>query len=238
MTLSALSLLTFLAGCKNSANGPVDISEAVGATGWGENVGIDLDEEAFIYTSDGYPNHALNAEYIMPDALSPCLTHPTPDCSHIESVEESVQPHDVEVEITTRPEYTDEISSSDFGAMGVMISGVHVYNPFEGDGVTVAMNANFTMTNDNGDAIPFMDDCNAHPSPHPMAMYHYHGLPGCVTAQVDEEGGPSHIIGIAFDGFPIYGDRDINGDPIDPTTLDDCNGIESPTPEFPDGLYH
>ena len=40
--------------------------------------------------------------------------------------------------------------------------------------------------------------------------YHYHGLPGCVTAQVDTQEGPSHIIGFALDGFPIYGARDIN----------------------------
>jgi hypothetical protein len=59
-----------------------------------------------------------------------------------------------------------------------------------------------------------------------------------VTSQVDQANGPSHIIGYAFDGFPVYGDRDINGQPIKPETLDECNGIESPTPEFPGGIYH
>ena len=119
-----------------------------------------------------------------------------------------------------------------------MISGSKVYNPYEGDGVTVAMNANFTLTNSQGQKVAFMDSCNGHPSPHPLAQYHYHGLPMCVTAQVDQMNGPSHIIGIAFDGFPIYGDRDINGKAIDPKTLDECNGIDSPTPEFPNGIYH
>jgi len=59
-----------------------------------------------------------------------------------------------------------------------------------------------------------------------------------VTAQVDDDGGPSHIIGYAFDGFPIYGDRDVDGERVRPETLDECNGIDSPTPEFPDGIYH
>ena len=37
-----------------------------------------------------------------------------------------------------------------FGAMGVIISGSTVYNPYEGDGTTVAMNANFTIPNQKG----------------------------------------------------------------------------------------
>jgi hypothetical protein len=50
--------------------------------------------------------------------------------------------------------------------------------------------------------------------------------------------GPSHIIGIALDGFPIYGGRDINGSLVDVSQLDACNGITSATPEFPSGAYH
>ncbi|MFC6645699.1 hypothetical protein ACFQBQ_08935 [Granulicella cerasi] len=54
---------------------------------------------------------------------------------------------------------------------------------------------------------------------------------------VDEHYGASHIIGIALDGFPIYGGRDVNGNIVD-VTLDACNGITSATPEFPGGAYH
>ena len=71
-----------------------------------------------------------------------------------------------------------------------------------------------------------------------MGQYHYHALPKCVTATVDKTDGPSHIIGIAFDGYPIYGDRDIDGKQITAADLDECNGITSATPEFPDGAYH
>ena len=55
---------------------------------------------------------------------------------------------------------------------------------------------------------------------------------------MDTSGGPSHLIGIAADGFPIYGGRDINGKVISVSQLDACNGITSPTPEFPNGVYH
>ena len=59
-----------------------------------------------------------------------------------------------------------------------------------------------------------------------------------MTSQVDTSTGPSHIIGIALDGFPIYGGRDINGNVISVSQLDACNGITSATPEFPSGAYH
>jgi hypothetical protein len=44
------------------------------------------------------------------------------------------------------------------------------------------------------------------------------------------------VVGIAFDGFPIYGPQDEGGEP--PTDLDDCQGHVGPTPEQPEGIYH
>lgn len=234
----ATALVLMLAGCQEEAKSSVDVASAVSATGWGDNVSITARDGSFVYSSDGYPNHALNAEYILPDDGTTCVPHPTADCSHIEPLSTAIAAVPIDIEITTTPTKVDNLSTTPFGSMGVMISGVAVFNPYEGDGVTVAMNANFTLTNDDGVEVPFMDACNGHPSPSPVKSYHYHGLPPCVTEQVDDADGPSHIIGFAYDGFPVYGDRDIDGEMIDPDTLDECNGIESPTPEFPDGIYH
>ena len=117
-----------------------------------------------------------------------------------------------------------------------MISGAALFNPYEGDGTTVAMASNFTVDDSDGNTWAFLDSCNGHPTP--MGAYHYHALPTCVTSQVDTAGGPSHIIGVAFDGYPIYGDRDAAGKHITAAQLDTCGGITSPTPEFPNGIYH
>ncbi|HMV67627.1 MAG TPA: YHYH protein [Myxococcota bacterium] len=236
-TLRAAALTAAFTAC-GPADGPLDTSTAIGGAGWGDNVAITPRDGTFVYTSDGYPNHELNAEYIIPDDGTTCVPHPTAACSHVETLSLAIKAVPLDATITTTPELVDQTASMPFGSMGVMISGVAVFNPFEGDGTTVAMNANFTIDDADGVAVPFMDACNGHPSPNPVKAYHYHGLPPCVTAQVDEAGGPSHIIGIAYDGFPIYGDRDANGDPIDPADLDECNGLDSPTPEFPDGIYH
>jgi len=233
-----LTALYFVYGRGSRGQGPIDTTAAVQGTKWSENVTITFGEGNFRYQSNSIPNHTLNAEYIMPDNFTSCVPHPVPDCSHIEPVAQAIQPIKVDLQITTRPQKVTETISSPFGAMGVMISGSPVYNPYEGDATTVAMSGNFTLVNAQGQLVVFMDDCSAHPAPHPREQYHYHGLSICITSQVDQEGGPSHIIGYAFDGFPIYGDRDINGEPIDPQTLDECNGLESPTPEFPQGIYH
>jgi hypothetical protein len=96
---------------------------------------------------------------------------------------------------------------------------------------------NFTITDSNGITASFVDKCAGHPIPD-VGAYHYHGLSTCVTTKVDKIGKPSHVIGFALDGFPIYGDRDIKGKQLTAKNLDKCNGIYSATPEFPKGIYH
>ena len=127
------------------------------------------------------------------------------------------------------------VSCQSVGVIGVMISGAVLFNPYEGDASTVALKSNFTVKDSNGN-VAFLDSCNGHPTP--MGQYHYHGLPRCITTLVDGTSGPSHIIGVAFDGFPIYGNRDINGKTITAAQLDHCNGTTIATPEFPHGIYH
>ena len=125
------------------------------------------------------------------------------------------------------------------GAIGYLISGTALFNPFEMNGTTpaVADNATYMFTDSSGvlQTASFLDQCNSHSS---GTTWHAHGNPNCITSQVDTSTGPSHIIGIALDGFPIYGGRDISGAVITVSQLDACNGITSATPEFPGGAYH
>jgi hypothetical protein len=235
---SAAPSTTSAPATTEDASGPLSTMAAVEAAGWGDNVEISTDGATFTYRSNGVPNHEVADEYLMPDEGSPCAFVASPDCMHVETSDEAIAEYEIDFTFTTEPELVDEVFKPTAGPMGLMISGSSVYNPFEADGTTVAMASNFTIPDAQGNDVAFMDDCMAHPSPHPAAQYHYHGLPHCVIEQVDEHEGPSHMIGIAFDGFPIYGDRDIDGNPIDPADLDECNGLDRPTPEFPDGIYH
>lgn len=130
------------------------------------------------------------------------------------------------------------------GAIGVLISGSVLFGAAEIAGhraTTLKDNASYTFKSREGEAITarFIDQCNGHPTPvNAGNSYHYHGLSTCVTSMADQKNGPSHLIGVALDGFPIYGDKDMNGQTIAPARLDACNGISSATPEFPQGVYH
>jgi len=181
---------------------------------------------------DGIPNHERDAYYAVPNAGVV-----VPDASSSYVMKDPTKAQTYSFDISSSPAYSSEVTKAPLGSIGVMISGAILFNPYEGDGTTVAMSSNFTVTNSDGIMASFIDKCAGHPTPNSGA-YHYHGLPECVTAKVDKSEGPSHIIGIALDGFLIYGAKDINGKIVPSSALDECNGITSPTPEFPDGIYH
>lgn len=214
---------------------PTSTAKALRKAKWSSNVSASFSEGSFRYRSNGVPKSGVLKEYAVPN---PGVVVPNATNSHIAPSSEVVKKQLYNFEITTEPRRAKKPTDIFTGPVGVMINGALLFNPYEGDGETVAMASNFTLTNAAGEQVPFLDGCNGHPSPGPIYAYHYHGLPVCVTEKVDKSKGPSHIIGVAFDGFPIYGDRDVNGKQIKAGQLDRCNGIKSPTPEFPQGIYH
>jgi hypothetical protein len=198
---------------------------------WGSNVTITFENGSMRYVSNGLPNHSRQAQYALPNAG---VRVPSSTTAYAGTDPSAAQSYNYLIPLT--PTKAASPTSTSLGTIGVMISGAALFNPYEGDGSTVALANNFTVKNANGQDVAFLDACNGHPTP--MGMYHYHALPPCVTATVDVAGGPSHLIGIAFDGFPIYGDRDMTGKQLTAADLDQCNGVTSATPEFPNGVYH
>lgn len=198
---------------------------------WGTNVKITYGSANIRYRSNGLPNHARQAEYALPNDG---VRVPSAATAHAATDPTKAQSYDFT--IPANPKKAAGTTPTSLGTIGVMISGAALFNPYEGDGSTVAAAGNFTVKNAQGKDVAFLDSCSGHPTP--MGDYHYHALPTCITAKVDTKTGPSHLIGLAFDGFPIYGDRDINGKQITKAKLDKCNGITSATPEFPKGIYH
>ena len=241
-TLTVSTLL--ISACSNSSSttdstdavAMVDVTEAVKAATWNPTIKITYGNGRINFQPDGIPNHERDTYYAVPDAGVV-----VPDASTAHIIKDPTTAQKYSFDIPSSPTYSSATTSTSLGSIGVMISGAVLYNPYEGDGKTVAMSSNFTITNSAGITASFVDKCAGHPTPvmnGKGGAYHYHGLPNCVAAQVDTVEGPSHIIGIALDGFFIYGDRDINGKAIPSSALDECNGINSPTPEFPNGIYH
>ena len=139
------------------------------------------------------------------------------------------------------PAKASSTTPTNLGPIGYVISGEYLYNAFEATQTpALGDNVSYTFTsNSTSYTASFIDKCNSHATPLTMGYtWHLHGVPLCVTATTDTPAGPSHIIGIALDGFPVYGGRDINGNVVTVEQLDACNGITSPTPEFPNGAYH
>ncbi|MEK0415859.1 MAG: hypothetical protein RL352_1256 [Actinomycetota bacterium] len=210
----------------------IDTTKAIKAAAWNPTIKIAYSDGSINFQPDGIPNHERDEYYAVPDDG---VVVPDANSAHV--MKDPTKAQSYSFDIPSIPEYSSTVTKANLGSIGVMISGAVLYNPYEGDGSTVAMASNFTITDSNGITASFVDKCAGHPTPD-MGAYHYHGLPNCVTKKVDKEEGASHIIGVALDGFPIYGANDINGKPVDVKKLDECNGISSPTPEFPSGIYH
>jgi YHYH protein len=198
---------------------------------WGANVTITYGDTYIEYKSNGIPDHERATEYAIPNAG---VMIPTAATAHAGADPTKAQSYDFKLPNT--PKVATKPTAANLGTIGLMISGAALYNPYEADNMTVALASNFTVKDASGNDVAFLDACNGHPNP--MGAYHYHGLPACITAKVDTDKGASHIIGIAFDGYPIYGNKDADGNVITSKQLDACNGITSPTPEFPSGIYH
>ena len=207
------------------------IGSVAASAKWASNVTVKTGDGYTTYSSNGLPNHARQAEYALPNQGVR-----VPSATTAYAAADPTKAQNYSFKITTSPRKAATTTSASLGSIGIMISGATLFNPYEGDGTTVATASNFTVKNAKGESVAFLDSCSGHPTP--MGQYHYHALPACVTAQVDTPDGPSHIIGLAFDGFPIYGDRDIDGKAVKSSQLDACNGITSTTPEYPSGVYH
>ncbi len=185
---------------------------------WGDNVTITIDGSSMIFQSDGLPSHEYLDTYLG-------------DGQDGKFIAGGVDAYDASFTIPLVPTPADAPSETGNGAIGVAISGAVYFDPYEGNGTnTVANDDNETI-----DGIPFIDACGGHPLPNGLS-YHYHGIPFCITDAVDAPGEHSVLIGYLFDGYPIYGPQDVDGE--EPTDLDACLGHTGPTPEFDEDTYH
>jgi len=232
LAVIALNSVVFYAASAANTPKSVATSSAIKGAKWNPTVKLTYSKSSVLMQPTGIPNHARDAYYAVPNAGVV-----VPDATTANIIKDPTKAQTYNFTIPTTPKYSSKVTNTSLGSIGVMISGAVLYNPFEGDGKSVAMANNFTITDASGITASFVDKCAGHPIPDSGA-YHYHGLSTCVTAKVDKVAKPSHVIGFALDGFPIYGDRDIYGKQITAKNLDQCNGINSATPEFPKGIYH
>lgn len=122
------------------------------------------------------------------------------------------------------------------GVIGLSLTGAAFYNPYTGQGNNAV----------EGDCQETFDACSGHPSPD--GSYHYHKLPACIYNGTGTEL-RNKLLGVSFDGYPIYGPMDSTGKNWTSLELDECHGhtdsvlgryIYRATTDFPYlfGCYH
>ena len=199
---------------------------AIESVDWPSNVTVSIDEGAgtWTITTNGRPSHELPDQYLLPKAGVDATTV-TLDILEIGST--PTQEVAGSWTLTLTPTLADAATNL-FGPVAIATSGGWINDPYEADQATIAVESNFTI-----DGVDFLDDCSGHFNP---MGYHYHGIPYCMTTEIDTTGQHSALLGFAADGFPVYGPQGTDGSEV--TGLDDCRGEYGPTPEFPDGIYH
>lgn len=109
-------------------------------------------------------------------------------------------------------------SDTPLGPMGIAVNGVAIFNQYAAGRSPL------------GQEILTFDRYNGHPQN--TGMYHYHLEPLWLTTN----NGPSSLIGVLLDGFPVYGPRESDGSV--PSGLDSCNGHTHATADVAAGIYH
>ena len=163
----------------------------------------------------------------------------------------------------------------DRGSIAYAINGVPIYGPEDGPGGDAVASQHGAYDEDRQEI--WLGLCHGHTGP--GGAYHYHADANCLhwhSEAQDEgwrnysfppegDGEASPVIGVALDGYPIYGAYGVDSsgvltemkssyrlkegqtgyNGIDDYEyvaglgdLDVCNGHFGPTPDFPEGIYH
>uniref|UniRef100_UPI0019397578 uncharacterized protein LOC120331156 n=1 Tax=Styela clava TaxID=7725 RepID=UPI0019397578 len=131
----------------------------------------------------------------------------------------SIDAQTYEFTVKKDPTHATSSSCTPMGPIGMAVNGVAIFNPYTSECCDAGM-----------EEFDLLDQCHGHPSP--RNAYHYHIAPICLGNICAN---PSQILGVAFDGFPIYGPFDEDGNFLTRAELDECGGMETRNGEY---RYH
>lgn len=120
----------------------------------------------------------------------------------------NIRAHHFQTTLPADPEYSDSVNCVPMGAIGIMLTGAVLFNALDARG-------------DNALAHEILDSCQGHPQR--TGLYHYHGQSPCQDNAAPETE-HSALVGYAFDGFGIYGNRGDGGVELHTDDLDVCHG--------------
>lgn len=177
------------------------IQASVQASGFGDRVTVSCEDAQAIIRSDTYPSHTKMTGIVGTNEQVPI-------------------PADYAAPIPLSPTLSEQDPITRDAALGVAVNGVPIYDYTGGGEMTQEDLAHHQAQHDTLQTEQ-LDACGGHAGR--GDDYHYHVKPSCMIEEMDNAGDAA-IIGWAFDGFPIYGDRNPDGSEIPEGTLGLCNG--------------
>ena len=255
--------------CQNGTGVGIDDYNTSGDDNHICSVTITLENDTVTISSNGIPNHDLESG---PGCCTSAQSYtwvvprsPTNDTTGEHNSENCPEANG------------DYQCAADRGDIAIAINGVPIFGPEDGPGGD-AVASNEGVYEEDRQHI-WLGLCHGHSGP--GGQYHYHADGNCVHWHPNETAGEgwrnysfpsstntgeaSDVIGIAFDGYPIYGvyGDDGTGQIVEMKSsyrlkpgqngyngiddyeyvsglghLDVCNGHFGPTPDFPQGIYH
>ncbi|XP_021347207.1 uncharacterized protein LOC110446399 isoform X2 [Mizuhopecten yessoensis] len=116
------------------------------------------------------------------------------------------QNHQIKILIT--PNVSTTKGCLPMGKIGLTRTGVSLFNPLASDSRNAV----------EGPSAETFDSCDGHTTRH--GDYHYHKLPSSCLWKNERD----YFIGVAMDGYPIYGPNTTGDTWLKTTDLDDCHG--------------
>lgn len=176
------------------------VSESVSDAGFADEVTVTCADGHAIIASDTYPDHPLMTGIVGTNEQVPV-------------------PADYAAPIPLQSTLGSDPLTRD-SSLGVAVNGVPIFD-YTGGGEMSEADLYHHQTQHDTLLTQQLDVCGGHAGR--GDDYHYHVKPTCMIDQMVNAGDDA-IIGWAFDGFPIYGDKNPDGTIIAEGVLDVCNG--------------
>ena len=178
------------------------------------NTEAKVDGDFVVITAKGTPDHT-SPYYDRSNALYEAYNGTNVNFKQNPNV---ISEQNYTFKIPLNPAEATTKAATPFGAIGVTINGVAIFNQYAAPG------------DDLTEEIDTFDQHNGHPTS--SGTYHYHLEPTYLTNN-NKDG----LIGFLLDGFPVYGPEE-SGKTLLSSDLDAYHGHSHATTEYPNGIYH
>ncbi|MDP5029562.1 YHYH protein [Paraglaciecola sp.] len=174
------------------------VQQSVSEAGFEQSVKVVCDENYAYIASSTYPNHQMMTGISGTNEQIP------------------VPAKDYAAPIKLNPKKAKTLTTID-AAVGVAVNGVPIYDYSSQGELDVSQ---YDAKHDTL-VLGQLDNCGGHAGR--GDDYHYHVSPTCMIATMKNQKDAA-IIGWAYDGYPLYADKNPDGSEITEGDLDACNG--------------